>query len=651
MKSKLVRIISILIIIVIFIFAAAPPAATQSVAPEQAAAPPAGQMDAQELEAFLDKLLAAEMADNHVPGAIVTVVKDGSPLLTKGYGYADLVENIPVDPERNLFHIASISKLFIWTAVMQLVEQGRLSLDADVNDYLDFTIPATFPEPITVRDLMCHTAGFEDKSLGMWRLEVEAVGPLGDYLSENLPARIFPAGAVISYSNYGASMAGYIVERISGLPFSEYAQQNIFQPLGMTRSSYLQPLPESLSADLVNGYNYFDGQYVAGTPYDQSYPAGSLSTTAGDMARFMIAHLQDGELEGQRILQAETARQMHSQLYAADPRLDGMAYGFFEHVVNGQRILTHGGNYITYMSNLILIPEQNVGFFISTNGSGGSKVIGNTSDAFLDHYYSPLEMPNPESPADFAERIAPYLGSYTNIRGNFTTFERMNSLFFPLNIRLEDDRTLEFATPGQVYRLVEVEPGLLQQIGEPANRVVYYTDADGHRILTGSFGIGEPFSFYRSPWYGISTLHMLLFVSGAVLFLGALVAWPIASIIKRRKHVPDAEPTPPTARLARWSAALFGLLLLISALGATSVFLEILPGYGVPRVWFEIPPLLNLMMALSYVLAGLAMAMVVFAVLAWMRRYWSPAGRIFYSLLGVMAVLLVWALAYWNLFL
>jgi hypothetical protein len=275
----------------------------------------------------------------------------------------------------------------------------------------------------------------------------------------------------------------------------------------------------------------------------------------------------------------------------------------------------------------------------------------NAGNAFLDHYYPPTELPDPESPAGFAERIAPYLGTYINIRGNFSSFEKMNSIFSPLNVRMAEDGILEIAVPGRVYRLAEVEPGLLQQIGEPANRVVYYTDTDGHRILTGSVGLWEPFTIYRSPWYGLGTLHMLLFVSGAVLFLGALVAWPIASIIKRRRSLPDAEPTPYPARLARWGAALFGLLLLVSALGVTSAFLNILPGFGVPIVWFEIPPLLNMMLALSYVLAGLAIAMVVFAVLAWVRRYWSPAGRIFYSLLGVMAVLLVWALAYWNLFL
>ena len=657
MNTKIVQIISVLMLATILISATAQPgfasAPAQTSVVEQAATQPPEPIDPEELEAFLDDLLAAEMAENHIPGAMVAVVEDGRLLLAKGYGYADLEGGVPVDPERTLFRIGSVSKLFTWTAVMQLVEQGQLSLDTDINEYLDFAIPATFPEPITLRHLMSHTAGFEDKGSNMHKLQVEQVNPLDGYLKTNLPARVFPPGEVAAYSNYGTSLAGYIVERVSGLPFSEYVEQKIFAPLGMAHSTFHQPVPDTLAADLATGYNYADGQEVAGSfIYNQSYPAGAVSATATDMARFMIAHLQNGELDGQRILQEETARQMHSQLYTPDPRLKGgMAYGFFENTLNGQRVISHGGNLITFLSHLILIPEQNVGLYISTNGTRGAATTVAVINAFLDRYYPAAEPPAPQSAAGFAERIAPYLGEYTPARNNFTTHEKIYGVFSTINASLDSNGALVISQLGRVLRFAEVEPGLLQDISDPANMLVYRTAPDGRLFLTGAAGIYELQALFKTPWYGTRNLHMVLFLSGTLLFLGALIAWLIGFFIGRRKRPATAQPIPLPARLARWAAALFGLLWLVILLGITSLFINILPGFGVPRIIFENPPLLSFLLALSYVLVGLTLAILVFAVLVWVRRYWSLGGRIFYSLLALLALLLTWTLVYWNLFL
>jgi CubicO group peptidase (beta-lactamase class C family) len=216
-------------------------------------------------------------------------------------------------------------------------------------------------------------------------------------------------------------------------------------------------LPDSLAADMATGYNYADGQYIPGSfVLDQSYPAGAVSATATDMARFMIAHLQNGELDGQRILQEETARQMHSQLYTPDPRLNGgMAYGFFENTLNGQRVISHGGNLITFLSYLILIPEQNVGLYISTNGTRGGAVTEMVINAFLDRYYPVAEAPDLQSAAGFAERIAPYLGEYTPARNNFTTYERIYGIFSTVNASLDSDGTLVISQPGRELRFAE----------------------------------------------------------------------------------------------------------------------------------------------------------------------------------------------------
>lgn len=650
-NAKITQIISVLMLATILIAATGQPgtvsASTRTTPQGQSTTQTTVTMDPQELEAFMDGLLTAEMADKHIPGAVVAVVQDSRLLFTKGYGYADVENRKPVDPERTLFRIASVSKLITWTAVMQMVEEGKLSLDVDVNEYLDFAIPATFPEPITLAHLMSHTSGFEDRSFNMWKLRAEEMLPLGDYLKANLPARIFPPGTASGYSNYGASLAGYIVERVSGLPFNDYIEQKIFTPLGMMHSTFRQPLPELLAADMAKGYNYSGGEYVAGDfEYLLTAPGGAVSATAADMTRFMIAHLQNGELDGQRIFADETAHQMHAQLYTPDPRLDGVAHGFFEKTINGQHLLGHDGASFLFHSDLQLIPGQNVGLFVSTNGTAGGSVAQAVVKAFMDRYYAEPELSDPQSAPGFAQRIAPYLGEYTPVRGNFTSFEKMGRLMSPLHIRQGSDGILVLSGVSPAKRFAEVEPGLLQDIDKPTFQLVYRADLDGRMFL-----MNGSFAMVKIPWYEGSTLHRLLFLGGALLFLAALIIWPISFFVGWRKRSTATRPTPIWDRLARWIAALFGLLLLLSLSGFGLIFADILPAYGAPRIFFETPPSLKLLLALSYVLGGLALAMLVFALRAWTRHSWRLGGRIFYSVLTVLAVLLTGSLTYWDLLL
>ena len=651
MNTKIVQFVSIFLLAAVLIGTTVQPGfASTSVsvtASRPVTAQPVGITDPQEMEAFLDDFITLQMEENHIPGVVVSVVKDGALFFSKGYGFANLEGQVPVDPERTLFRVGSVSKLFTWTAVMQLVELGQLSLDTDVNQYLDFTIPATFPEPITLRHLMSHTAGFEFKGTNLWRLEAGQMVSLSDWMKDNLPERVFPAGEIAVYSNYGTALAGYIVERISGVSFDEYVEQRIFTPLGMVNSSFRQPLPSNLAVDMSTGYVYNDTYLEGSFEFQLPYPVGSLSATATDMARFMIAHLQNGEFDGQRILQEETALQMHSQLYTPDPRLESMAYGFFESTVNGQPMISHGGDTALFHSNLYLLPEQNVGLFISNNGKSGGNMVRTVQNAFLDHYYPTTRPPTPQSPSGFAERIAPYLGAYTEAQSNFTTYEKIYTVFSPITLSLDDNGILVLSRSGQKLRFVEVEPGLLQDLDDPANQWVYRTDPNGHLFLISS----APHPLIKTPWYGTGILHLLVFVVGTLMFLGALVVWPIGFIAGRRKRSLVSTPTPRPARLARWAAALFGLLWLVVLLGITSIFMDIVPVFGIPRIIYEAMPRLNVVLALSYGLAGLALSILVFAVLAWLRSYWRLGGRIFYSLLAFMALLLTWSLAYWNLFL
>src|SRR5215467_4771549 len=209
------------------------------------------EMTAADIEAFLDGLVPLQIKHDDIAGATIAVVKDGKLLFAKGYGYADLEKKKPVSPQDTLFRPGSISKLFTWTAIMQLYEQGKLDLDRNVNDYLDFKIPDAFGKPITLKNIMTHTPGFEEQVKDLFTNDA-AKPNLGEYLKAHIPKRIYPPGTVPAYSNYATAVAGYIVQRVSGRPFEEYVSENIFKPLNMTHSTFVQPLPSNLASSMSN---------------------------------------------------------------------------------------------------------------------------------------------------------------------------------------------------------------------------------------------------------------------------------------------------------------------------------------------------------------------------------------------------------------
>ena len=321
----------------------------------------AGPTDPEEFETFLDPLVTELMDANHIPGAAITVVKDGQIFFAKGYGYADVERGTAATADTTIFRTGSLSKVFTWTAVMQLVEQGKLDLNTDVNTYLNhFQIPPTFGQPITLAHLMTHTAGFEDQITdGAIYVSADAYQPLEDFLTEKIPARIFPPGQVVAYSNYGAALAGEIVAEVSGEPFEQYIANHILEPLGMDHSTFLQPLPSEMIQNAAVGYDIDDkGVPHAGSfEFIQVQPAGALSATATDVAHFMIAHLQNGLFGDIRILQAASAQDMRRQHYAFNPQLPGMTRGFAEAYRNNIHFVFHPGSLERSSSLLALLPD------------------------------------------------------------------------------------------------------------------------------------------------------------------------------------------------------------------------------------------------------------------------------------------------------
>ena len=288
-------------------------------------APPAGHpLTMQDLDAFMDGFMPLALERGDIAGSVVVVVKDGQIIFEHGYGFADVATQKPVDPKTTMYRLASISKLFTWTALMQLVEQHKLSLDTDINTYLDFKIPEAFGKPITLLNLMTHTPGFEETLKDQDAADPTHLMSLEASLKSWVPTRVFPPGEVPAYSNYGAALAGYIVQRVSGEPFAQYVERHIFQPLHMTHSTFTEPLPKIFAADMSDGYDVASKEPKL-FELDPQRPAGGLSASGDDMAHFMIAHLANGTYDGTRILTPETAIKMHTTAYQHTPGIPGMA--------------------------------------------------------------------------------------------------------------------------------------------------------------------------------------------------------------------------------------------------------------------------------------------------------------------------------------
>ena len=607
-----------------------------------------GPTDPAELEAFLDELLAQELEDYHIAGAAVAVVKDGKLFFAKGYGYADIEKGIPVDPEQTIFSIGSVGKTLTWTAVMQLVEQGKLDLEADVNTYLDFRIPDTYPEPIRLKHLLTHTSGFEQRLLAGAVSGASTVIPAREWLVSHMSARMRPPGEAATYSNYNAMLAGYIVARVSGQPYDQYIQEHILNPLGMVHSTAQWPIPPDLRPFASLGYTYIGGIFQAFPDYTPrstaGLPSGLHQASVTDMARFMMAHLQggrysDGNIPEAHILKESTMQQMHGTLYTADPRLLGLAYGFHDYSDNGQRTLGHSGYMPPMRSELLLLPDQNLGVFVAYNTDVGvlTREHAGFQKAFFDHYYpaSPVEPIQP--PADFAGRASRFVGSYRINEFAGTTVLKFIGLMDAIEISDPGDGTLLVGKE----RFVEVEPLYFRQVDGPFG--IAFREDDRGRITHLFTDLAPYMAYEKLDWYETRGFHLALALGSVLIFLSMI---PVTAIraIRNRRLSGDRQTAPRGARLARWvilGISVLNLLFLAGfALGVQAILQNIL---------LDPPLIMKIALGLGVLAAVLTVSALVYTVLAWKDRYWGVAFRVYYTLVTVAAVAFVWFLNYWNL--
>jgi CubicO group peptidase (beta-lactamase class C family) len=491
----------------------------------QKASLPGTALTASDLESWLSGFMAASMRAEQLNGAVVVVVKDGKVLMQRGYGYANVASKTTVDPETTMFRPGSISKLFTWTAIMQLVEQRKINLDEDINAYLDFKIDGKDGKPIRVRDLMTHRAGFQELGKSALVYDSSLVLPLDKFVKSYVPPRIFAPGSTPAYSNYGAALAGYIVQRVSGEPFATYVERHIFVPLKMNHSSFRQPLPQSLLRFASTGYDV-DAREPKGYEMMSDAPAGSLAASGGDIAKFMISHLQNGRA----IMNPSTASLMHNSILRALPRSPGMALGFYEADTNGHRVIAHGGDLDWFHSDLNLFVDDDIGIFFSTNsaGIGAINVRSHLFHEFANRYFPMKSIPPTIALSSARMHAAQVAGSYLTSRRFEMSFVKLGSLFDQLEISGDGDGILSFVRGTETVRLHEIAPYLWESTDQRFRMEAKMVRGRPLFISLSPITIYQPLSFFQSSRF----VYPLIAVSLLILLITAL-SWPAAAGLRR----------------------------------------------------------------------------------------------------------------------
>jgi CubicO group peptidase (beta-lactamase class C family) len=600
-------------------------------------------LTADDVNTWLDGFMPYAISKGDIPGAVVVVVKDGQVLTSRGYGYANIEKKTKVDPAITLFRPGSVSKLFTWTAVMQQVEQGKVDLNADVNKYIDFKIPPYQSKPVTVLNLMTHTPGFEEAVKDLITLDQKDSVEFDALLKRWVPKRVYAPGTTPAYSNYGASLAGYIVQRTSGEPFDAYVERHIFAPLGMAHSTFRQPLPPNLKLLMAEGYvSGKDKPY--GYEFVSAAPAGSLASTGDDMARFMIAHLQNGDYNGQRILQPQTAQLMHSRANLPFQGLDGMAHGFYETNINGMRVIAHGGDTVAFHSDLHLFLDKNVGIFMSMNSAGKEGAAGPLRTAlfegFADRYFpAPASAALKADPNGAKEDARKLAGVYSTTRGSWTNFLSIVDLIGQTKVSVDKDGNPmvggDQGLNGQPRKWIHVGPML-------------WRDADGHELLGANvaggkavrFSYGELapiIDFDRTPGYRSSVWILpLLYCSLAILVLTVLL-WPARALVRRK----FAGQFPLEGRqLWVYRSSRIAAIAILLVLGGWTWALSMLFGDLGNEATFNALLMLLEMLSIIVFIGGFAV-MAWYAYTAW-RSGWRWPGKVWSILLVIAAGMVVY---------
>lgn len=607
--------------------------------------------DEAELRALLDPLLQRQLQEGRLAGAAIVVVHDGAVRFRAGYGQADVRTQAKVCADTTLFRAGSVSKLITWTAVMQLAERQKLSLDTDVNEYLaaaGFALPPAFSRPVTLKNLMTHTPGLEANTYYGHALSA-APALLSRFLPARMPARIwapaqtFTEGGAACYSNWGGALAGRIVELVAQQPFDEYVEQRIFKPLGMESSTFREPLPAHLAPFMAAGHRN-DGSSIEPQAFEYNSglgPAGSFSTTVADMAQFMIAQLDGGQGRDGRILEDTSVQRMQQRVYAPHRHVNGATLGFYETYLNGRRTVGHGGLTLYFRSEMMLLPEARFGVFVMYNTMPGPDMPGAVMQCLMDAYF-PAERPDFMPPADFPARARRYIGSYAPTLRSYRRVEKLLA-FSPFEVTATPDDRLRISNIDGIADKdwVEVAADTFRR-ADGAETIAFVPPApDRVTHIVGPCAIAPSYrlppserEFFRLPEFTPPYARRELWFT----LVGLVVLAAVASIVTALLRWGFG-----TAEGAHGLAAVLGGIN-VAIVAALQAARRADPYQAVIR-----PPwTLSAAQALALVSLALGAGVLLLACQAWLLASWTPYARIEYTILAGSSAAFLWWLRHWN---
>jgi CubicO group peptidase (beta-lactamase class C family) len=588
------------------------------------------------IENFADHTFNEQLKKFNVPGAVFTVVKDNNVIFEKGYGYSDLDKKTPVDPKKTMFRLASISKLFTATAVMQLKEKGKISLKEDVNKYLrDFKIENKYSKPVTLENLLTHTAGFDEKFVGesQTRSYLQEKSLKDNLISHSRPL-IREPGIVPQYSNYGMAVAGYAVESVSGVSFANYMENNLLKPLHMNNTSFI--FDKKTLANLSQGYDYKNGIYKKVPLYGQTFlPSAGLKSTADDMAKFMIAHLNNGTYENSTILNKDSISDMHKNHFPTDINLPCMCYGFSENYINGVKVLMHGGNEYGFYSMLYLIPDSNLGFFISTNGDKGGAVCNTAAQQFMNRYYPQSRtQATANTEVEFAKSNLKKLeGTYMLNRHSKKDIGKLMMLLYPCaKIKSTKDALIvKFSNIESTYK--EIEPSIFKNM-KKGDTFTFKSDKPGNVYIINS---GSATAYEKIQWYENPAMHKIIFALFSILFLFMSI---IMILLKFKKKMAEEPKYFKHYRYIIFSTSILNLLFL---LGMTKSMLSLSPFLP------ELPNMIKYLLVIPIITTILSFGLLISTCVHWNKEKSNFSTNICTIVISCIFLIFSLYLNYWNL--
>ncbi|MGD8404164.1 MAG: serine hydrolase [Anaerolineales bacterium] len=592
---------------------------TQS--PEQVAVTP------EAVEAFLNDFSSVYMEELDVPGLAFVMVKDGSVFVSKGYGFADVENQVPFDPEQTIVRAGSIVKTVTALALVQLAEQGEIDLDADVNQYLThFQIPDTFNEPITARQLLHYTAGLDNRFIGIRVETQDEILPLSEYFAQRLPDRVRPPGEIRAYNDHEIALAGLLVEEVSGMPYNQYVQEYIFKPLGMDSSSIY--LPESDVERAAVGYGS-NGAYPLNY-YNLNDAAGSgFNTTPADLARYMLMHLQNVKLDGKQVFSESVIKELHTTRFTHHPKLPGIAYAFDETFWGGRRILAKGGGAPGFTNRMLLLLDEGVGIYFVYNRDSTVPLSWKLEQAFLEHFY-PKGEPSvgEEVPATDPGKMARYTGYYISLNDySATSIEKVQALMEQEQVTLDEQGRLQYAGG----TLLRMDKNLFQW-SESGNYVAFGEDEAGKV----NYLFVSRTALMRVPWIETFPVQMGLLGFSLIVFFTALIGWLVMAFKRQGK-----------------SYALSGSVSLIYIGFLVGMGLLLAPVFaGADPPWaLSFAPPTALLVLLALPLVGIAVTLLLAwqVIRSWKERRFGWFVRIHNTLILVASLSFLFFLHTWNL--